>query len=216
MKKPKTVIILAGLVLLLPLTRTYSQGALELLASTNSETRLNAAIQLDEQRRQLIKQLMAILDSTNSDESKMDAAVVLSNYRAYEAVPFLVNHLEWEINMQRVETLHPTRSRGLPPTLRLTTENDEAYATALFPVTSALWKIGLPAIPALLDKITQTDDAGICRICALICGRIESQEVTQFRLQGLLDKETDQKKKDRIQSALDVLKELNSQVNSLK
>ena len=67
----------------------------------------------------------------------------------------------------------------------------------------------MPAVPALLDKITQTDDTNIIRKCVSICQAIEGSEVTQFRLRGLLDKETDPKIKARIQSALDALKKLN-------
>ena len=39
---------------------------------------------------------MAILDSTNSNEMKADAIVVLGKYRVSEAVSSLINQLEWE------------------------------------------------------------------------------------------------------------------------
>ena len=44
---------------------------------------------------------MAILDSTNSDEVKMDAVVVLGEYRAVEAIPFLMDHLDWETKVDQ-------------------------------------------------------------------------------------------------------------------
>ena len=69
---------------------------MESLVSTNSHARLSAAEELDAQRRRLVGKLMAILDSTNSDEVKMDAVVVLGEYRAVEAIPFLMDHLDRE------------------------------------------------------------------------------------------------------------------------
>ena len=141
--------------------------------------------------------LMAILDSNNSDKAKVDAAIVLGEYRATEAVPVLLRHLELD-----------EVSRGGFFNGRIREEELEEKSA---PVTIALEKIGMPAIPALLNKITQTDDAKIAEKCVSICQTIEGQEVTQFRLQGLLQKETDQKKKGRIQSALEALKNLKAE-----
>jgi hypothetical protein len=170
--------------------------ALESLVSTNGDMRLQAAVKLDEQRRQLVQKLMAILDSTNSLIMKLDAVVVLGEYRASEAAPVLARHLEWD----------EIAATNNPFTKPIMTEEDWAEKS---PVIFALQKIGMPAIPALLDKITQTDDAKITFECVTICNAIEGAEETQFRLQGLLNKENDQKKKERIQAALDALKKLN-------
>ena len=145
---------------------------------------------------------MAILDSTNSNEMKADAIVVLGKYRVSEAVSSLINQLEWEANIP------PHTFIMFAP---ITKENDEAFEINQHPVTSALCNIGITTIPALLDKITQTDNPKILGKCVSICQAIEGQEVTQFRLQRLSDKETDPRKKERIQSALDVLKTLNSE-----
>ncbi len=174
---------------------------LEALISTNSATRLSSVIQLDDQRKQLIGELMSILDSTNSDGMKMGAVVVLGKYKASEAVPFLVHHLEWEANMPMHDFLELTL---------FTPSNDEPYEINQEPVTGALCNIGMPAISSLLDEITQTDDMKISMKCVIICKRIEDSEVTQFRLQGLLEKEADPKRKERIESALDALKKLNT------
>jgi HEAT repeat protein len=72
---------------------------METLVSTNSYSRLSAVKELGAQRGQMIKDLMAILNSTNSDEVKMDAVVVLGEYRAVEAIPFLMDHLDRETNV---------------------------------------------------------------------------------------------------------------------
>ena len=67
--------------------------------------------------------------------------------------------------------------------------------------------IGIFAIPALLDKLSQSDNPSVSHDCVFTCIAIEGTAVTQFRLEGLLQKETDSKKKERIQSALEMLKE---------
>jgi hypothetical protein len=203
MKNPQTSVILAALILVLPLPKMYSQAeklplleepqeqALESIISTNRDIRLRAATRLDDQRRQLVKQLIVILNSTNADSVKLEAVVVLGEYRAVEAIPILVQHFEWD----------DASPRGGIHALWREEVEDTGY-----PVDEALDNIGMPAIPALLDKITETDDAEIVGKCVTICQHIEGLEVTRFRLQALLDKETDLKKKERIQSALEALK----------
>lgn len=63
----------------------------------------------------------------------------------------------------------------------------------------------MPAIPALLDRIAQTDDPDLVGRYVVICERIEGPEVTQFRLHGLLEKEKDLQNKKRIEAALEIL-----------
>ena len=166
---------------------------LEDIVSTNARVRLDAAIELDNQRAQMIRKLLAIINSTNSVNVKIDAVVVIGEYRVSEAAPILVRHFEWDWFSE------------FTPIKPIMTKEDWAERN---PVMIALVKIGMPAIPALLDKITQTDDARITFDCVTICNAIEGTEVTQFRLQGLLDKSADSKEKERIQSALDMLKDM--------
>jgi HEAT repeat protein len=174
------------------------------LASTNVTTRLEAAKEMDAQRRQTINHLMALLDSTNSDEVKRFAMVVAGKYRAEEAVQFLVNHLDWEVNMPaHDDSIHA------PPTKL----NDEQFQADNTPVSGALREIGMPAVPWLLEKIRTSDDSKVTRKCVLICWNIEGEEVIQFRLQRLLYQETNQIAKARIQSALDFLKDVTPSAN---
>lgn len=178
-----------------------------MLISTNADERFDAAVSLDrqqrslpeEERKQLVQKLMDILDSTNSDEVKVYAVVVLGEYRASEAVPDLVHHLEWDEK-------GAFGSGG--PSLWAPGVREEEELTC--PVSSALMNIGLPAIPALLNRITETDDSTTMDRYLRLCRAIEGAEVTQFRLQGLLERASDQNLKDRIQSALDTLKAIQS------
>ena len=76
------------------------------------------------------------------------------------------------------------------------------------PVAMALQRIGIPAIPQLLDEIVRTDEVKTAGKCASLCRMIEGRDVAKFRLQGMLDRETDPKKKERLQSALRILNDL--------
>ena len=69
---------------------------LESLVSTNRAKRINAAVELDDRRMQLVQKLIAILNSTNAANVKVDAVIVLGEYRAPEVVPLLVEHFEWD------------------------------------------------------------------------------------------------------------------------
>lgn len=168
-----------------------TEAALNSLVSMDRDARRNAAVELDEKRREMVQKLIAIINSTNSAKVKVHAVIVLGEYRAPEAVPVLVQHLEWD------DAARGGFYNGLI--------REEEIEEKCCPVSMALEKIGMPAIPALLDRIVGTDDAKIIEKCVSICRTIEGREVTQFRLQGLLAKETDPKKKARIVSALEAL-----------
>jgi HEAT repeat protein len=215
MKSTLSIFIVTLLLLGLSLNEIYSQGtsaeqqpkwgqspdkALDsLVSTTNRDDRFWATWSLHRNREDMVGKLIKILNGSYSDNVKMDAVVVLGDYRASEAIPFLVQYLEWD------DFPHEKVSKAVI-FARIPDKVIDALNT---PVSAALGKIGMPAIPALLDKIIQTDDIKITEKCVSICQTIEGKEVTQFRLQGLLDKETDQKKKERIQSAMEALKNLN-------
>jgi hypothetical protein len=210
MKIVRLIPLLLGLILMCPQTmrsQDSSSGlasvqlkseekALAELVATNSSRGSVASI-LYYQRKALVATLMTTLDSTNSDEVKMRAVVALGEYQASEVVPFAVAHLDWDDKflMQPVgggnQLLHSVGAEGMP-------------------MVSALTEIGMPAIPEVLKRIANTEKPteNTIRRCVLVCVTIEGGDVTRFRLQGLLEKATDQKQKDRIQSALDALKHL--------
>jgi len=155
------------------------------LTSSNFDARLNATVKLDTQRTETIQKLIAIADSTNSPDIKVFAVVVLGEYRAVEAVPVLLKNLDWDW------------SRG-----GIVLSGNEDWAVRLWPVSSALEKIGVPAVPALMDQIEGTDDAKMIGKCVSICEKIEGADVAQFRLQKALKTETDAQKRARLETAL--------------
>lgn len=176
-------------------------NALDSLVSANRTVRQEAVRQLDTERFQLIRQLSAILDSTNADAVRADAAIVLGEYRVAQAVPYLVHHFE-------LDDVYPRLMGGASHMSR------EMMAEASLPVSSALYQIGLPAIPALLDRIVETDDTNITAKCVLVCWKIEGRDLTQHRLQELKELAADHKKNERIQSAMDILKNVDARINT--
>jgi hypothetical protein len=177
--------------------------AFESLISTNS-TRLTAAWFLDNQRREFIGKLMAILNGNSSDDLKKYVVIVLGEYRASEAVPFIVEHLEWD---------DLPANQGISIDGLMTSEFVES---AIMPMRGALKNIGIPSIPLLLNKVVETDSTNETVKCVSVCRAIEGPEVTQFRLQGLLEKSTDLKRKHRIQLALKTLKDLDKRIHEIK
>jgi hypothetical protein len=146
----------------------------------------------------MVAKLLPILESTNSTEVKLDAVIVLGQYRAKEAVPFLVQHLEWDEQ-------YPAPMSG-----SLRSGTSEQFLARGDMVGDALWSIGSTAVPALMDRIVETDATNITAKCVLLCYRIEGRDLTQRKLQELAELATDDKKKKRIQSALDVLKKVSA------
>jgi hypothetical protein len=185
------------------------------IISTNARVRFDAAIQIEGQQEQMLDNLAAILKMPIPDDQKMDAAAILGENRFTPAIPYLVDHLEWQTNLINPAAHSafygdlysaPTKLSNLSGYKR--DLSDLIYTS---PVTGSLSRIGVPAIPALLDRISQSDDERIIVECIDICIHIEgygnvAAEVTQLRLQDRLQNETDPKKKERFQTALDILR----------
>ncbi len=169
----------------------------ELLVSTNWESRLRTVEELDAERKELVRGLLSILDGTNSDHVKVNAVIVLGEYRAVEAVPVLVDHLDWD-----------GAAHGGFFNARVAKEEVELKTA---PVSSALIKIGTPAVPRLLAKIAETDDTNTVMKCLSICQSIEGRDLVRFRLQALLSKEDGEQRKQRFQAALATLENLKSE-----
>src|ERR1039457_2501521 len=72
---------------------------LEDLVSTNARVRLEAAMLIDRQQEQMLDNLAVILKMPIPDDQKMDAAALLGENKSSFAIPYLVNHLEWEDNL---------------------------------------------------------------------------------------------------------------------
>lgn len=157
----------------------------QMLVSKEWRSRLDATEQLDRKREEMIQYLLKIVAGTNTAEVKANSIVVLGEYRAVEAVPFLLKLLGEEPNHGGI--IQPSR---------------ESSEVRFNPVSGALQKIGMPAIPALIEKIKETDDPKMIMKCVSICEKIEGADVMQFRLQRTIKNETDAQKKVRLELAV--------------
>jgi hypothetical protein len=202
-----------------PANKGVSQEKLlEDIVSTNARVRFDAAMQIEGQQDQMLANLAALLKSPISDDRKMDAAAILGENKSSYAISYLVNHLEWQTNLISNPAAHSNFygdlfSSWIPLTNPSGHQSDLSALIRTVPVTRSLARIGVDAIPALLDRISQSDDEGIIETCDNTCIVIEgggniAAEVTQLRLQDRLQKETDPKKKERFQTALDILKKI--------
>jgi len=81
-------------------------SAFQALLSTNRSERLRGVQELGAEKTQVIKQLLEMLGSTDSNAAKVDAVIILGQYRANEAVPSLVRHFE-------LDDVYPTLRGGV-------------------------------------------------------------------------------------------------------
>ncbi len=147
------------------------------------------AIQAISQTRQdFISALLPIMDGNFSADIKRDLAKVLGEYRAVEAVDTLVRNLELE--------LQPRILRGL------------VKDSDLYPISQALIKIGNPAIPALLERIVETDNSALIKRCSKVCVEIEGREVAELVMNRHVEKLITPEAKQRLKQALDALQEV--------
>ena len=187
------------------------------IVSTNARVRFDAAMQLEGQKKQLLYNLPVLLKSPIPDDQKMGAVAILGENRFTPAIPYLVNHLEWQINLTNPAALAAWYGNLYAPwtslTIRSGHQRELSDLICTSPVTGSLARIGLDDIPALLDRISQLDDERIILVCDNRCILFEGDgnvaaEVTQLRLQDRFQKETDPKKKARFQTALDLLRKV--------
>jgi hypothetical protein len=72
---------------------------------------------------------------------------------------------------------------------------------------TAVLKIGSPALPALVKNLESSDDADMRRSSLEAICEIDGKDkdLSQFRLREAIQRQTDSKKKERLQSALQIL-----------
>lgn len=157
----------------------------DLIKADEPEKRIQGMKTLRQARQDIIQTLIPILDGQFSAEVKEDTAKVLGEYRAVEAVDALVRNIELDIRM-----------RFIKGWLK---EED------IHPISHALVKIGTPAVPAVLMKITQTDNQALLKRCAQICLEIEGRDIAEIVIKKHSDKQTDADAKQKLNQALDVI-----------
>jgi hypothetical protein len=180
-----------------PIFQASQIDTLQILATnTDNIVMENAAYTLANDRQAVISQTMYLLTAAgSSSDRKGNAAIVLGEYRAKEAAAFLAMHF--------AELDASNTARGFyvsGSTMGISGEDRHNRAAA------ALKKIGVASIPPLLSRVADSDDAELTRKCLTICTAIEEPEIIGFRVQRLIEKETDSKRKARLEAALQTLK----------
>src|SRR5271167_2374305 len=103
--------------------------------------------------------LMILNRDFYSSERRLDAATALGDFRAKEAVPFLVAHLQWDDGPhEEVTKVIRFYSKISVP---ITNELNR-------PASTALIKIGIPSISALLNLLKESDDPKTIQKCVFI------------------------------------------------
>jgi hypothetical protein len=232
--------------------RTAAGKVLDSLFSPDASVSRSARKSVVEQRAQLVGALIASLEGTNTDEAKRQAVIVLGVYRAEEAAPVLVRHLDWDAHWRKPiggATYDPEQSpvrnalymigvAALAPLLDMATNSADTNIAAecahicrqidlqtlnvrvdrlmqqmprgetrellLQALTQSVPsnENGPLAIAGFLARAVRIDDDALVAKCVGICRSLEGQDVAEFRLKRLLEKEVDGERKARIQSAL--------------
>ncbi len=138
------------------------------------------------ERAEIVRQMIAIVDGDYTNKTRLDAVKILGEFRATEAATVLVKNLELE------DTIGFSTGMITP----------EALAARRLPVSVALIKIGTPAIPALVGRISATADARIANNCIAICVTMSGVECTQAHFKKALLEEKDEQRKSRLENAV--------------
>lgn len=132
-------------------------------------------------RRDMIQHLLRELDKAKTDQARGTIAYLLGLCRAEQAAGPLAKHLAIKL---------PSRLKAKESIL------------SERPVTSALIRIGKPVVPEMLNVLKESDHSGIRAEAVKVIRFVEGKEISVFVLELAIRKETDQRQKQRLESAL--------------
>jgi hypothetical protein len=159
-------------------------GNIEKLSSKNPQERVLTKNQLIQDRQQLIKSLMAMVQKRTQyelyDQTTL-AIELLGNMRAKEAVDILAENI----------TLQPPLVNFEVP------RKEETFVAAV-----ALVQIGNPAIPAMVRNITTSSDQVKREISTWVIQEILGTDLARASLTQTLANTEDQTSQERIKAAL--------------
>lgn len=168
-----------------------AQNIIKAVHSSSPAERLNALVMTVDVQRQLISEMISVLNEpVEFDSDWLDpkasynvAITVLGELRADESVQHLIKWLRPQ-NKQGFCYPHPIR-----------------FSAAGF----ALIKIGKPAVPALIKLVCDEGDQISINTLSGILVEIEGKDVAIFLLQQALGREANPSSKQHIDAALKVL-----------
>jgi hypothetical protein len=147
----------------------------------------------ESQQIDLVWRLVAVLNDPRSpDLNKCVAAYYLAGLRCEKAVTALAANIKLQYDEQFASPPH-SFPKMLP--------GEHISADALV-------GIGNPSIPAMIRKLSESDDAKVRELSLQVLTRIDGdKDISQLRLQKALKAETDSEKQARLQAALKALAE---------
>ncbi len=147
------------------------------------------AIRFITEKKRLTAELMDVVRSKQLPMlSRCSAAYYLGIMRDPEAVEILASNVTLEFNPMKV----PNFAYPILPQ---------------YPAMDALIKIGSPASPVLIGKLSESSDKSMREmLMKSLCQIDVDKDITRFRLEKALKAEKDSKRQARLQSALRMLK----------
>lgn len=184
---------------------TKETSALKRLLSNDFNEIKEAQDEIVTSRKNLISGLINIVEQKENrikKESSVRAAIfILGEMRAVEAVQVLVGHIGFpHVTEQWRE---PTPG---PPAGMGTIRSGLSGIQKTYPAVGALIKIGEPCLGHVIDKLSSTDNISEQKACLGVLVGLRQRDSVIHMLKDAINKETDTKKKDRLQSSLDLLK----------
>lgn len=168
---------------------TQKKGMKEILAglsNTDAEEAEQVSSQLSVERAELEAQLIRQLNSPKPKQQQVVIAYLLGLYRMDNAVRPLTRVITLETE--------PKLHRRLPAITR-------------HPAAQALLRIGMPSIPAVMERLETTEDAQVVELGTWVIDRILGRELGEMAIKHAIDKQTDRDKRKRLEEALAFFKD---------
>ena len=178
-----------------PLERLFSKDIIEIKMAQD---------ELIAVRKDLIARLIDIIkvkENRLRNQASVKAAIfILGEMRALEAIEVLVDHIGF-----------PDVYEGKPLTVNIEARmlhRGIKNIGEVYPAAEGLIKIGEPCLDPVIIKLTSSVSATEQKACLAVLVGLRHQDFVIHMLKEAVNKETDTKKRDRLQNSLDLLSQI--------
>jgi hypothetical protein len=163
------------------------------MGALNDEERIELVEQLIKERIHMERNLIRQLDNSKTKQAKFAVAFLLGYYRMEKSVPHLSKliTLEAQGTKQKRENLWDR-----------------------YPVVEALIRIGNPAIPEMIRNIETSEDNKVRELSARVIRYVEGAEIGRIVIEKAIEKQTDPRRKARLEAALKYCETLEQDVSN--
>jgi hypothetical protein len=173
--------------------------AVERLLSEETAEIAEATEELIETRKQLIRQLIELIENEQNRQLRhpcvRSAIYILGEMRALEAIDVLVEHIRYPEGIVvdgLIIDVGPALLRG----------GGVSGIERICPAVPALIKIGHPCLGKVMTKLYSTEPSYEVDGCLAVLIGLRGIQAVKGDLNTRLDKETDQKKRERLETAI--------------